>query len=133
MSSGTSLSSAEASVLPLHWFKPCWCLLGQRGKRDIVLVLIFLATASAFYIIKGKQIPRFLIISIDGNESADPVTSYCSGKAHRRGLNQNVISYSLYGNFSDPRHYNRYAGAISYILSNISQVYPGDCAIYNTE
>ena len=52
--------------------------------------------------------------------------SYCSKEADSRGPHQNVISYSLYGNFSDPKHFNRYTGAIKYILSNITQVYPGD-------
>ena len=60
------------------------------------------------------------------NSDFAPLISYCSEEADSRGPHQNVISYSLYGNFSDPKHFNRYTGAIKYILSNISQVYPGD-------
>jgi hypothetical protein len=55
----------------------------------------------------------------------DPVVSYCSWEADRRGPQQNVISYSLYGNFSDPKHFKRYAEPIKFILANISQFYPG--------
>jgi hypothetical protein len=119
-------AAVSESALPRCWFKPVRCLLGPKGKRDIILVVILIGAAT-LYIINGKQISDFLIMPSDGTTqlAADPVTSYCNGKADRRGLNQNVISYSLYGNFSDPRHYNRYAGAINYILSNISQVYPG--------
>ena len=54
------------------------------------------------------------------------MVSYCSMKSDLRDSHQNVISYSLYGNFSDPQHYLRYAEPIKYILSNISQFYPGN-------
>ena len=54
------------------------------------------------------------------------MVSYCSMESDLRGSHQNVISYSLYGNFSDPQHYLRYAEPIKYILSNISQFYPGN-------
>ena len=51
--------------------------------------------------------------------------SLCSCQADRRGLHQNVISYSLYGNFSDPKLFTRYVEPIKIILANISQSYPG--------
>ena len=51
--------------------------------------------------------------------------SFCSCKADRRGLNQNVIAYSLYGNFADERHFTRYVDPFKIILSNITQAYPG--------
>ena len=51
--------------------------------------------------------------------------SFCSCKADRRGLNQNVIAYSLYGNFGDPQHFTRYIDPFKIILSNITQAYPG--------
>ena len=115
----------------LHYallLKSVWCLK-QKGKRLLVPagILVLIGTTAVYNY--GNILPNFVIgfISVDTlmQPADDPVTSYCSGKADRRGPNQNVISYSLYGNFSDPRHYNRYAGAISYVLSNISQVYPG--------
>jgi len=51
--------------------------------------------------------------------------SLCSCKADNRGLHQNVIAFSLYGNFSDPKHFDRYVDPIKATLANISQVYPG--------
>ena len=51
--------------------------------------------------------------------------SLCSCEADRRGLHQNVIAYSLYGNFSDPKLFTRYVEPIKIILANISQSYPG--------
>ena len=53
------------------------------------------------------------------------MSSYCSEESDNFGPNQSVISYSLYGDFTDDKHYARYAEPIKYILSNISQVYPG--------
>ena len=61
----------------------------------------------------------------DHQKEPDPIVSYCSWEADRRGPQQNVISYSLYGNFSDPKHFKRYAEPIKFILANISQFYPG--------
>ena len=111
---------AATSVSLPFWSIPVRCLGHQRGKRTIVLILTFIVGTA---IICNERILAH--ISIGYSIGDDPLTSYCSGKADRRGLHQNVISYSLYGNFSDLRHYNRYAGAINYLLSNISQVYPG--------
>ena len=95
-----------------------------KGKKKdwFFILLIFVAGAATVYYNSKIWFDIHPILSITND---DPVTSYCSRKADGRGLNQNVISYSLYGNFSDPRHHNRYAGPINYILTNISQVYPG--------
>ena len=59
-------------------------------------------------------------------KSDDQMVSYCSLEADRRGSNQNVIAYSLYGNFSDPKHFERYAEPIKFILPKMKQFYPGD-------
>ena len=55
--------------------------------------------------------------------------STCSCKADNRGLHQNVIAFSLYGDFSDPNIFNRYVDPIKATLANISQVYPGNSAL----
>ena len=55
----------------------------------------------------------------------DKFNSTCSSKADQRGFHQNVIAYSLYGNFSDPNLFNRYVDPIETILTNISKSYPG--------
>ena len=52
-------------------------------------------------------------------------TSVCSCEADHRGLHQNVIAYSLYGNFSDSKLFTRYVEPIQMIMANISQSYPG--------
>ena len=94
----------------------------------VLLFMLFLASATVY---SNGNINNLLISNKEEirAESAfrDDMTmsSYCSLEADRSGPRQNVISYSLYGNFSDPGHYFRYAEPIKFILSNISQVYPG--------
>ena len=115
-----TIGAATSVRVQLPFWSTLIRCLGQKGKRTIVLILIFIVGTAIIY---NERI--VVDISIGYSSGDDPLMSYCSGKADRRGLHQNVISYSLYGNFSDLRHYNRYAGAINYLLSNISQVYPG--------
>ena len=94
------------------------CLRKRRQEITIAFTIIsFFYVVSVFYSNDNKY----------HRTNSDPVMSYCSKEADNRGPHQNVISYSLYGNFSDPKHFVRYTGAIKYILSNITQVYPGDC------
>ena len=82
---------------------------------------------------KGKRI-RLLV---DNNQSEKLATidqeveenfvSFCSLDADRRGPHQNVIAYSLYGNFSNLKHFARYIDpSMKLILANISQAYPGN-------
>ena len=59
------------------------------------------------------------------DRAAFEFVSFCSCDADHRGLHQNVIAYSLYGNFSDPKLFTRYVEPIKIILANISQSYPG--------
>ena len=54
-----------------------------------------------------------------------PFVSFCSREADRRGLRQNVIAYSLYGDFSNPKVFARYVDPLKLILANISQAFPG--------
>jgi hypothetical protein len=51
--------------------------------------------------------------------------STCSAAADRRGPNQNVIGYSMYGNFSDPTFYNSYLKWFGETLRTIPIKYPG--------
>ena len=77
-------------------------------------------------IIKRAQFIKHLpFLWKSATDEQNKFVSYCSYEADRRGLNQNIIAFSLYGNFSDERHFTRYADPIKIILSNISQVYPG--------
>jgi hypothetical protein len=100
--------------------------LRKKGKEirpttAFIVVLLFLVVMLVL-MSYGHLFHRDLMVESD---YSDPVMSYCSKKADSRGPHQNVIAYSLYGNFSDPKHFVRYTGAIKYILSNISQVYSG--------
>lgn len=73
----------------------------------------------------------FIIVVYNNNEELLPqdddnhFVSMCSSKADRRGLHQNVIAFSLYGNFSNRNHFIRYVDPIKNLIANISQVYPG--------
>lgn len=51
--------------------------------------------------------------------------STCSVTADRRGPHQNVIGYSMYGNFSDPTFYNSYLKWFAETLRTIPIKYPG--------
>ncbi len=51
--------------------------------------------------------------------------SVCSERADQRGLNQKIISYSIYGNFSSPSVVNRYLKPLSKIVDQVSAIYPG--------
>ncbi len=51
--------------------------------------------------------------------------STCSCKADRRGLRQNVVAYSLYGNFSDPEIIARYVDPMKNVIDFIRRAYPG--------
>jgi hypothetical protein len=97
---------------------------GLRQKRKEILTTFILVL---FFHLVMLNLSNSNISHRDLMAESDPVMySYCSKEADNRGPHQNVISYSLYGNFSDPQHYARYTGLIKHILFNISQVYSGD-------
>lgn len=53
--------------------------------------------------------------------------SLCSSKADERGLDQNVVSYSLYGPFIlSPRHFTRYVSRLKENAGRINKVYKGN-------
>lgn len=51
--------------------------------------------------------------------------STCGCRADFRGLHQDVVAFSLYGNFSDPQMFDRYVGPMSTIIGEILHSYPG--------
>jgi hypothetical protein len=57
--------------------------------------------------------------------STKDFVSFCSLESDFRGLHQNVIAYSLYGDFSDPKIAIRYLDPVKMLLTNVSQAYPG--------
>ena len=96
------------------------CLLKQK-RREITKVLLILLFFAVALIYSNGNIYYHLVI----NSDALIYPSFCSKEADSRGPHQNVLSYSLYGNFSNPQHYSRYTGLIKHILFNISNIYPG--------
>lgn len=51
--------------------------------------------------------------------------SVCSGRADKRGPNQKIVSYSIYGNFSNPGVVNRYLKPLIETVNQVSAIYPG--------
>lgn len=52
--------------------------------------------------------------------------STCSEQADLRGPNQRIISYSVYGNLSDPYIIQRYLKPMLSNIENIHELYPGN-------
>ena len=68
---------------------------------------------------------RFIPMKLIGQVNRT-VRTTCSLSADRRGDKQNVISYSIYGNFSQSPVYNRYLEPFKETVVNIPNVYPGN-------
>ena len=100
-------------------------LLNQKQIVAIWSLIIFIGILLIIF-----NQPSFNYVTKSGGwkslEQDDSLfVSYCSREADRRSLRQNVISYSLYGNFSNPKVFDRYVDPLKMILGNISQAYPG--------
>ena len=113
-------------------------LLISHFKRFFIITILSLVIVSGIlFIISNNQTHSSSSIhskSLNDQNHLQPdncqeinydFVSFCSCKADRRGLNQNVIAYSLYGNFSDPQHFTRYVDPFIILLTNITQAYPG--------
>jgi len=109
--------------------------LNYLKKNQFVAVLLLLFVLFVYIIDRSKLFYNFKEVphqdlKVDdyycqNNQAEFEFVSLCSCEADRRGLHQNVIAYSLYGNFSDPRHFSRYVEPIKIVLAKISQSYPG--------
>ena len=51
--------------------------------------------------------------------------STCGSVADARGPNQNIVSFSLFGNLTDPALSTRYVLPLRALVANISRAYPG--------
>jgi hypothetical protein len=47
----------------------------------------------------------------------------------RRGPNQSVVSFSLYGDLTDPAVSDRYIRPLRALTANISRIYPGNLGV----
>jgi predicted RND superfamily exporter protein len=94
--------------------------LNKKAKKLIFVIAVFILFKS--YICKNvwqnTQNDFFL-------QTTDNFVSKCSSKSDNRGFHQNVIAFSVYGNFSSEKHYTRYVEPLKATIENISRVYPG--------
>ena len=101
----------------------------QRHQRLVSFLTLTSICIGFFLIFTCCTINNDDLTDDDGkvcrSEAEKNFVSMCSCSADRRGLHQNVIAFSLYGNFSDANHFTRYVDPIRILLANISQVYPG--------
>jgi len=101
----------------------------QRHQRLVSFLTLTSIFIGLFLIFNCYTINNDDLTDDDGkvcrSEAEKNFVSMCSCSADRRGLHQNVIAFSLYGNFSDANHFTRYVDPIRILLANISQVYPG--------
>ena len=118
-------------------------LLKLRDKKRILIFLIAFAAITSFFIINNNNPNRFwltdnLVVVIPAfhsnsspqiiesiqNRQSPSFVSYCSLEADKRGPHQNVIAFSLYGDFSNSTYATRYLDPFKMTIQNISQVYP---------
>jgi len=75
----------------------------------------------------------YQVSSVDylGNRSIKIISKkgMCSEKSDLRGPNQRIISYSVYGNLSDPHIVQRYLEPTIDNINNIHRLYPGDIEV----
>ena len=66
----------------------------------------------------------YLPVKLD-NDYYYSFKSTCSSAADKRGPNQRVIAYSLYGNFSREDVFDKYVSPVKRTISLIPLIYPG--------
>ena len=93
------------------------------------LILIFLAITSTLnFVMHALTYENSIVlqdIKLNENNMDDRFVSMCSSASDNRGLHQNVVAFSVYGNFSEPKKYVRYVEPIKTTIENISRSYPG--------
>ena len=105
----------------------------RNRKNKFIRLILYIIGICFLFLTFGKS--KELIISVQhpseacSTDAEQTFISYCSCKADNRGLHQNVIAFSLYGNFSNPKHFDRYVDPIKATLANISLVYPGSVSV----
>lgn len=98
---------------------------------NFIKLVIYLFLVAAFVMLFTKSFKNGEIINIrDFNNSLCLSSiSTCSCEADLRGPNQSVVSFSLYGDLTDPAVSDRYIRPLRALTANISRIYPGNLGV----
>jgi hypothetical protein len=95
-------------------------------KLVVVIDMFLIATFVTLLTKSFNKHREDVIISHHNNTTRLSLISTCSFEADLRGPNQSVISFSLYGDLSDPAISIRYIQPLRALTANISRIYPGN-------
>lgn len=88
----------------------------------IALSFLFVTSLHSFFNDRASLIP--ILITDPGR--VEGIYSLCSGTVDKRGVNQSVVAYSLFGPFfTHPAHFARYASRLKETAERIKEVYKG--------
>ena len=73
----------------------------------------------------GQEWPVISIRETPDCSSDTSAISTCGCRGDRRGHHQNIVGFSLYGNFSDKGTHDRYIEAMENVADQVRLVYPG--------
>ena len=106
-------------------------------KLFFIVIILVAVSLIVFTFLYHPQIKEFRLPSINNsyfkyylpvkldNDYYYSFNSTCSSAADKRGPNQRVITYSLYGNFSREDVFNKYVSPLKRTISLIPLIYPG--------
>ena len=106
-------------------------------KLFFIVIILVAVSLIVFTFLNHPQIKEFRLPSIYNsyfkyylpvkldNDDYYSFKSTCSSAADKRGPNQRVITYSLYGNFSREDVFNKYVSPLKRTISLIPLIYPG--------
>lgn len=115
--------------LEMSWISWRWRRCLVRFIQSIFVLTLFLVLIQLSIIQHPKQNSVSPSRKIKPSISSDATSSTCNKRADRRGPHQRVISYSIYGNFSDSQFFNRYLKTLSETVNQIPTIYPGTILI----